>query len=66
MTYKINKLSIPCQLMDEVINIDTIFGINTGIKNADIEQWTEEYHSDIFEHSITFNATMEARIVCLG
>lgn len=52
--------------MDEVINIDTIFGINTGIKNADIEQWTEEYRSDIFEHSITFYATMKEKIVRLG
>ena len=44
--------SIKIDQIDEVINIETMFGINTGIKNADIEQWTEEYRIDIFEHSI--------------
>lgn len=63
---KINQLSIPFQLINEVINIDTIFDINTAIKNVDIEQWTKKYRNDIFELSITFYAIMKAKIVRLG
>ena len=51
--------SIKIDQLDEVINIDTMFGINTGIKNADIEQWTEEYRNDIFEHSIIIGDTLQ-------
>ena len=51
--------SIKINQIDEVINIDTMFGINTGIKNADIEQWTEEYRNDIFEHSIIIGDTIQ-------
>lgn len=51
LSYKFEN-SIKINQIDEVINIDTMFGINTGIKNADIEQWTEEYRNDIFEHHI--------------
>lgn len=51
--------SIKINQIDEVINIDTMFGINTGIKNADIEQWTEEYRNDIFEHSIIIGETIQ-------
>ena len=51
--------SIKIHQIDEVINIDTMFGINTGIKNADIEQWTEEYCNDIFEHSIIIGDTIQ-------
>lgn len=51
--------SIRINQIDEVINIDTMFGINTGIKNADIEQWTEEYRNDIFEHSIIIGDTLQ-------
>jgi SMI1 / KNR4 family protein len=51
--------SIKIHQIDEVINIDTMFGINTGIKNADIEQWTEEYRNYIFDHSIIIGDTIQ-------
>ena len=57
-SYKFEN-SIKINQIDEVINIDTMFGINTGIKNADIEQWTEEYRNDIFEHSIIIGDTIQ-------
>lgn len=58
LSYKFEN-SIKIHQIDEVINIDTMFGINTGIKNADIEQWTEEYRNDIFEHSILIGDTIQ-------
>ena len=58
LSYKFEN-SIKIHQIDEVINIDTMFGINTGIKNADIEQWTEEYRNDIFEHSIIIGDTIQ-------
>ena len=58
LSYKFEN-SIKIHQIDEVINIDTMFGINTVIKNADIEQWTEEYRNDIFEHSIIIGDTIQ-------
>lgn len=58
LSYKFEN-SIKINQIDEVINIDTMFGINTGIKNADIEKWTEEYRNDIFEHSIIIGDTIQ-------
>ena len=37
-SYKFEN-SIKIHQIDEVINIDTMFGINTGIKNADIDNY---------------------------
>ena len=45
--------------IEEDINIDTMFGEKTGFKNADIEQWTNEYVDDIFEHSIIIGDTVQ-------
>ena len=58
LSYKFEN-SIKINQIDEIINIDTMFGINTGITNADIEQWTDEYHTDIFENSIIIGDTIQ-------
>jgi len=58
LSYKFEN-SIEINQIDEIINIDTMFGINTGITNADIEQWTDEYHADIFENSIIIGDTIQ-------
>ena len=58
LSYKFEN-SIKINQIDEIINIDTMFGINTGITNADIEQWTDEYYTDIFENSIIIGDTIQ-------
>lgn len=51
--------AIELDQVKEVINIDTMFGVKTGVKNADIEQWTNEYFDDIFENSIIIGDTIQ-------
>ena len=49
--YKYKNLVRISQISEE-INIDVMFGVETNIKNADIEQWTSEYRDDLFPNSI--------------
>ncbi|MFB4033676.1 SMI1/KNR4 family protein, partial [Streptococcus pneumoniae] len=43
----------------EEINIDVMFGVETNMKNADIEQWTSEYRDDLFPNSIIIGDTIQ-------
>ena len=43
----------------EVINIDVMFGVNTNIKNADIDQWSSEYADDLFPNSLIIGDTIQ-------
>lgn len=54
-----NENRVRISQIDETINIDIMFGTKTGIKNADIEQWTSEYQEDIFNKSILIGDTMQ-------
>lgn len=52
-----NLVRIP--QVSEEINIDVMFGVETNIKNADIEQWTSEYRDDLFPNSIIIGDTIQ-------
>ena len=56
--YKYKNLVRISQISEE-INIDVIFGVETNIKNADIEQWTSEYRDDLFPNSIIIGDTIQ-------
>lgn len=56
--YKYKNLVRISQISEE-INIDVMFGVETNIKNADIEQWTSEYRDDLFPNSIIIRDTIQ-------
>ena len=56
--YKYKNLVRISQISEE-INIDVMFGVETNIKNADIEQWTNEYRDDLFPNSIIIGDTIQ-------
>lgn len=56
--YKYKNLVRISQINEE-INIDVMFGVETNIKNADIEQWTSEYRDDLFPNSIIIGDTIQ-------
>ena len=56
--YKYKNLVRISQISEE-INIDVMFGVETNIKNADIEQWTSEYRDDLFPNSIIIGDTIQ-------
>ena len=56
--YKYKNLVRISQISEE-INIDVMFGAETNIKNADIEQWTSEYRDDLFPNSIIIGDTIQ-------
>ena len=56
--YKYKNLVRISQISEE-INIDVMFGVETNIKNADIEQWTSEYRDDLFPNSIIIWDTIQ-------
>ena len=56
--YKYKNLVRMSQISEE-INIDVMFGVETNIKNADIEQWTSEYRDDLFPNSIIIGDTIQ-------
>lgn len=56
--YKYKNLVRISQISEE-INIDIMFGVETNIKNADIEQWTSEYRDDLFPNSIIIGDTIQ-------
>ena len=56
--YKYQNLVRISQISEE-INIDVMFGVETNIKNADIEQWTSEYRDDLFPNSIIIGDTIQ-------
>ena len=51
--------SIEIQNINEEINIAVLYGIKTGIKNSDIEDWTDEYLDDLFSHSIIIGNSLQ-------
>ena len=56
--YKYKNLVRISQISEE-INIDVMFGVETNVKNADIEQWTSEYRDDLFPNSIIIGDTIQ-------
>lgn len=56
--YKYKNLVRISQISEE-INIDVMFGVETNMKNADIEQWTSEYRDDLFPNSIIIGDTIQ-------
>lgn len=52
-----NSVKIPHT--SETVNIDVLFGVNTGLKNVDIDQWTQEYKEDLLEKTIIIGDTMQ-------
>ena len=56
--YKYKNLVRISQISEE-ININVMFGVETNIKNADIEQWTSEYRDDLFPNSIIIGDTIQ-------
>ena len=56
--YKYKNLVKISQISEEV-NIDVMFGVETNMKNADIEQWTSEYRDDLFPNSIIIGDTIQ-------
>ena len=56
--YKYKNLIRISQISEE-INIDVMFGVETNMKNADIEQWTSEYRDDLFPNSIIIGDTIQ-------
>lgn len=38
--------------IDQFINIDVLYGINTGKSECNIEYWTEKYFDDLLENTI--------------
>lgn len=44
--------SIEIKNINEEINVAVLYGIKTGVKNSDIEDWTDEYLDDLFSNSI--------------
>ena len=56
--YRYKNLVRISQISEE-INIDVMFGVETNIKNADIEQWTSEYRDDLFPNSIIIGDTIQ-------
>ena len=51
--------SIELQNINEEINIAVLYGIKTGVKNSDIEDWTDEYLDDLFSHSIIIGDSLQ-------
>ena len=56
--YKYKNLVRISQISEE-INIDVMFGVETNMKNVDIEQWTSEYRDDLFPNSIIIGDTIQ-------
>ena len=56
--YKYKNLVRISQISEE-INIYVMFGVETNMKNADIEQWTSEYRDDLFPNSIIIGDTIQ-------
>jgi SMI1 / KNR4 family protein len=56
--YRYKNLVRISQISEE-INIDVMFGVETNMKNADIEQWTSEYRDDLFPNSIIIGDTIQ-------
>ena len=51
--------SIEIKNINEEINIDVLYGIKTGEKYSDIEDWTDEYLDDLFSHSIIIGNSLQ-------
>ena len=56
--YKYKNLVRISQISEE-INIDVLYGIKTGVKNSDIEDWTDEYLDDLFSNSIIIGNSLQ-------
>ena len=56
--YRYKNLVRISQISEE-INIDVMSGVETNMKNADIEQWTSEYRDDLFPNSIIIGDTIQ-------
>ena len=51
--------SIETKNINEEINVAVLYGIKTGVKNSDIEDWTDEYLDDLFSNSIIIGDSLQ-------
>ena len=51
--------SIEIKNINEEINIAVLYGIKTGEKYSDIEDWTDEYLDDLFSQSIIIGNSLQ-------
>lgn len=51
--------SIEIKNINEEINVAVLYGIKTGVKNFDIEDWTDEYLDDLFSNSIIIGNSLQ-------
>lgn len=51
--------SIEIKNINEEINVATLYGIKTAVKNFDIEDWTDEYLDDLFSNSIIIGDSLQ-------
>ena len=53
----------------QFINIDVLYGIDTGKSECDIEYWTDKYFDDLLENTIIFGDSLQHGfivMICVG
>lgn len=51
--------------INEIINIDVLYGIHTGDSNFDIEYWTNEYMNDLLEKTVIIGDSLQHGFIVL-
>lgn len=59
----LNALSLP--VIDEVVNIDFLYGINTGVRNTEIKRWTELFLHDLPPKSLIIGSSIQNGFIVL-
>ena len=52
-----------------IINIDVLYGIDTGKSECDIEYWTDKYFDDLLENTIIIGDSLQQGfivMICVG
>ena len=55
--------------IDQFINIDVLYGIDTGKSECDIEYWTDKYFDDLLENTIIIGDSLQHGfivMICVG
>lgn len=51
--------------INEIINIDVLYGIHTGASSSDIEYWTNEYADDLLEKTVIIGDSLQHGFIVL-
>lgn len=51
--------------INEIINIDVLYGIHTGNSSSDIEYWTNEYREDLLEKTVIIGDSLQQGFIVL-